>query len=82
MSGGGNSLSKFMPISFIKRVSRFLRCFSKPATPIAKLLVYTGMLPYLVPCWPQIVQFCMTLSRSDLVLDADHSLGLLGTQEA
>ena len=37
-----------------------------------KILVHTGMLPCLVPQWPQAMQ--TFVSRSDLVLDADHAL--------
>ena len=37
--------------------------------------MYTGMLPCLVPSWPQIMQIHISFrSRSDLVLDADHAL--------
>ena len=37
--------------------------------------MHTGMLPCLVPSWPQIVQIRISFrSRSDLVLDADHAL--------
>ena len=42
MSGGSNFkllITKFMPISFCGRVSRFLRCSRTPGTPIRKLLV-------------------------------------------
>ena len=53
-------------------------CFRTPGAPIRKILVYNGMLPCLVPCWPQIKQICISFrSRSDLVLDADHSLDFL-----
>ena len=41
-----------------------------------EILVYIGMLPCLIPSWHQIV------SRSDLVVEADHSLDVFGTQEA
>ena len=35
---------------------------------IRKILVYTGMLPYLAPSWPQIKQIRISFrSRSDLV---------------
>ena len=37
--------------------------------------MYTGMLPCLVPSWPQIMQIRISFrSRSDLVLDADQAL--------
>ena len=49
----------------------FLRCFSKPGAPIRRILVCTGMLPCLVPHWPKL---CKSVSRSDLVLDADNAL--------
>ena len=40
--------------------------------------MYTGMLPCLVPSWPQIMQLRIPFrSRSDLVLDADHALDFL-----
>ena len=59
----------------------FLRGFRTPGAPIRVILVYAGMLPCLVPQWPQIVQACISFrSRSDLVLDADHSLDFLGWQ--
>ena len=42
--------------------------------------MHTGMLPCLVPQWPQTMQSCISFrSRSDLLLDADHSLVFLGT---
>ena len=62
MSGGANYLPEFLPISFFRRVSRFIG-------------VYTGMLPCLAPSLPQIMQIRISFrSRSDLVLDADHAL--------
>ena len=40
--------------------------------------MYTGMLPCLVPSWPDIMQIRISFrSRSDLVLDADHALDFL-----
>ena len=43
-----------------------------------EILVRPGMLPCLVPPWPQIMQNCISdRSRSDLVLDTDHSLDSL-----
>ena len=36
MSGGASLLPKFPPISFFRRVSRFLRCFRTSGTPIRK----------------------------------------------
>ena len=46
-----------------------------PVAPIRKMLVYTGMLPCLVPSWPQIMQIRISFrSRSDLILDADNAL--------
>ena len=62
----------------------FLRSFRTPGTPIRKILVHTGNKPLcLVPYWPQIMQTHISFrTRSELVLDADHSLDLLGTQEA
>ena len=40
-----------------------------------EILVYTGVLPCLVPSWLQIMQIRISFrSRSDLVLDADHAL--------
>ena len=54
----------------------FLRCFGTPGAPIREILVHTGMLPCLVPQWPQIMQIRISFrSRSDPVLDADHFLG-------
>ena len=54
-----------------------LRCF-RPVAPIRKILVYAGMLPCLVPSWPQIMQICISFQpRSDLVLDADNALHFL-----
>ena len=56
----------------------FLGCFRPPVALITKILVYTGMLPCLVPSWPQIMQIRISFqSRSDLVLDADHALDSL-----
>ena len=56
-----------------------LRCLRKSGTPITNILVQTGMLPCLVTQWPHIMQTCIAYrSRSDLVLDADHSLDFLG----
>ena len=53
----------------------FLRCFRTPVAPIRTILVYPGMLPCLVPSRPQIMQIRISFrSRSDLVLDAEHSL--------
>ena len=44
-----------------------------------EILVYIGMLPCLVPWWPQFMQIGISFwSRFDLVLDADHSLDVLG----
>ena len=60
-------------------ISLFRR-FRTPGTPIRKILVYTGMLPCLVPQWPQIHCASLNISRSDLVLDADDSLDFLGRQ--
>ena len=55
-----------------------LRCFRTPVAPIRKILVHIGMLPCLVPSWPQIMQIRISFrSRSNLVLDADHSLEFL-----
>ena len=63
----------------ISRFSNLLRCFRTPGAPIRKIPLYTGMLPCLVPLWPQIVQIRISFrSRSDLVLVADHSLDFLG----
>ena len=54
--------------------------FRTPGTPIRKILGHTGVLPCLVPERPQIMQTCISFrSRSDLVLDADHTLDFLGT---
>ena len=40
-----------------------------------EILVHTGMLPCLVPSWPQTMQIRISFrSRSDLVLDVDHAL--------
>ena len=40
--------------------------------------MYTGMLPCLVPSWPQSMQLrTLFQTRSDLVLDADHALDFL-----
>ena len=53
----------------------FLRCFRTPVAPTSEILVYTGMLPWLVPSWPQMMQLRISFrSRSDLVLDADNAL--------
>ena len=64
------SITKFLPISFFKRVSRFRGVQdswrSNKENPSVH---YTGMLPCLAPCWPQIIQICISFrSRSDLVL--------------
>ena len=46
--------------------------------PIRKILAYNGMLPCLVPSWPQIMQIHISCrSRSDLVLDADNALDFI-----
>ena len=40
--------------------------------------MYTGMLPCLVPSWPQSMPLRISFrSRSDLVLDVDHALDFL-----
>ena len=47
----------------------FLRYFRMPVDPVRKMRVYTGMVPCLVPSWPQIMQIRISFrSRSDLVL--------------
>ena len=72
VSGGANYLPKFLTISFFKRVSLFLGVFGTFGPPIREIFVYTGMLPCLVPSWPQIMQLRISFrSRSDLGLDAD-----------
>ena len=78
MSGGANYLPKFLPISFFQARISFYRCFGTFGPPIRKLSMYTGMLPCLVPSWPQSMQLRISFrSRSDLVLDADHALDFL-----
>ena len=72
MSGGGNLLPKFMPISFsgmhlVFGVIQDIRHSNE------EILVYPGMLPCLVLNG---LKLCKSVSRSDLVLDADHSLDL------
>ena len=53
-------------------------CFRTPGAPIRKNLAYSGMLPCLVPSWPEIMQIYISFrSRSDLVLDANHALDFL-----
>ena len=70
MSGGGNWLPKFMPISFFSRVSRFSGV-SGVSGVSGRLSLQSG----LVPSWPQIMQIRILFrSRSDLVLDADNAL--------
>ena len=65
MSGGANYLPKFLPILFFRRASRFIGV----SVPIRKILVYAGMLPCLVPSWPQSMQLRISFrSCSDLVL--------------
>ena len=65
-----NMLAKFMLISLFRRVSRFW-CFRTPGAPITKILLHTGVLPCLVPSCLKLFRL---VSRSDLVLDADHAL--------
>ena len=42
-------LPKLMPISTFQACVSFLRCIKTPGAPKTKILVYTGMLPCLVP---------------------------------
>ena len=71
-----------MPISFLRRASRFRGVsghLAGPGTPTRNILVYPGMLSGFVPSWSQIMQNSYLVpisfrSRSDLVLDADHAL--------
>ena len=49
----------------------FYRCFETFGPPIRKILVYTGMLPCLALHG---LNLRKCVSRSDLVLDADHAL--------
>ena len=65
LSGGANYLPKFLPISFLRRVSRFIGVFETFGPPIRKILVYTGMLPCLALHG---LKLCKSVSRSDLVL--------------
>ena len=51
--------------------------FRTPGAPIRRIPTYTGLLPCLVPSWPQIMQIRISFrSRSDLILDADHALNI------
>ena len=74
MSGGGNCYpnscrSRFSGVHLVFEV------FQMPVAPTRKMLVYTGMLPCLVPSWPQIMQIRISFrSRSNLALDADNAL--------
>ena len=53
----------------------FLGCFRTLVAPLRKILVYTGMLPCLVPSWPQMMQIRTSFrSRSALVLISDNAL--------
>ena len=68
-----------MPISLFRRVSCY-EGFSDIWYFDKEILGRPGVLPCLVPQWPQIMQRCMSFRcRSDLVLDADHSLDFSGT---
>ena len=73
VNGGGNSLPKSMPISFFRRISRF------------SFFDVSGYLAFqqLPACYPVLsldgLRLGKILSRSDLVLDADHSLDVSGT---
>ena len=79
MSSGGNLLPKFMPISFFRRASRFWGVSGRLALQWGKsqcILVCHCLVPWL----PQVMQISISFrSRSDLVLDADHSWDFLGT---
>ena len=65
LSGGGNLLPKFMPISFFRREPR-LRCLRTSGTPIAKNS------QYILECNPDLsltgLKLCELVSRSDLIL--------------
>ena len=68
-----------MPISFSGAYPVFLRCFRTSGTPIRKILGRHGVLPGLVPQWPQIMQIRISFrSLSDQFLNADQSLDFLG----
>ena len=75
LSGSGNVLPKFVPISFAGVCRFWLKIFAvfqDTWHSNKEILAYAGVLPRLVPWWPQICKF---VSHSDLVLVADHSLG-------
>ena len=64
MSGGRNLLTKFIPISFFRCISRF-KVFQEIRYSNKEILGRPGLLPFLVPQWPKLCKF---VSRSDLVL--------------
>ena len=80
MSGGGNLLPKFMTTSFFRRVSRVFEVFQDTWRSNKKILVCI-LTRYPVLSLDRL-KLCNFVSRSDLALDADHSVDFLTTQEA
>ena len=74
VSSGRNLLPKFMPISLFRRVSRLYGVSGH-------LVLQEGKSWGILECYPVLslngLKLCKFVSRSDLVLDADHALDFL-----